>query len=152
MSELPSMWLNSHETECYPDKCACRLERDHKHTGDPAFTYCRLHEAAPELLEACKAIVAIWPEGLGVSDAFLQLARAAIAKAEGMEAVPVTDGESWRKHGRILAASPELLESHRTNASLDVEAIRKEGRLVEVLRQIVADAKAAVAKAEGRAP
>ncbi len=38
--------------------------------------------AAPYLLEACKAIVAIWPEGLGVADAFLALARAAIAKAE----------------------------------------------------------------------
>lgn len=35
--------------------CGCSLERDHK--GDPSFTFCALHAAAPALLAALRAIL-----------------------------------------------------------------------------------------------
>jgi hypothetical protein len=56
------------------------------------------------------------------------------------------EGES---NARLIAAAPELLSAHERNASLDVDAIRSEGRLAEVLRSIVADARAAIARATG---
>lgn len=44
----------------------------------------------------------------------------------------------------------ELLAGHKKNVLLDADRIRDEGRTCEVLRSIIADAKALVAKAEAQ--
>lgn len=45
-------------------------------------------------------------------------------------------------------AARAMLAAHERNASLDVDAIRNEGRLAEVLRAVINDARAVIAQAE----
>lgn len=74
----------------HPD-CGCRLVRDDA-DGRVSYYQCATHAAAPDLLEACKAIVAYYQNmsgnpGYPVADKYwiegAIMARAAIAKAGG---------------------------------------------------------------------
>jgi hypothetical protein len=56
-----------------------------------------------------------------------------------------------RKDARLATAAPFMLAAHRRNAALDIDAIRAEGRLAEVLRAVVQDARVAIAAATGSA-
>ena len=52
--------------------------------------------------------------------------------------------EDWKMMRQMFIAAPALLAAHQRNVNLDVDEIRDEGRLVEVLRAIITDAKAAI--------
>ena len=54
---LPDLWLEGSEGERVARApCGCRVIRDHLESGDPAFYYCSLHNAAAEMFEVCKQI------------------------------------------------------------------------------------------------
>ena len=81
------IWLQEGEQTGKADGCACRLIRNHAGSEDPAFVMCPVHEAAPELLAVCEKMVDDWHDDDNNMDRpepkYLEMARAAIAKAKG---------------------------------------------------------------------
>lgn len=68
------------DIEMFGDDCQLRERFTDNHV-----VHCQIHGAAPKLLAACEAIAAAWDDDeIGQFDeAFIELARAAIAEARG---------------------------------------------------------------------
>lgn len=49
----PEIWLNEDEEKGIAG-CGCILFRNYEGSGNPAIVFCPEHDAAPDLLEACK--------------------------------------------------------------------------------------------------
>ncbi len=68
------------------ENCACRLTIEIKvNASSDGFEFCPLHEAAPDMLEALKAIVETTVQWTDETHRNVKLARAVIAKALGKE-------------------------------------------------------------------
>lgn len=61
--QKPEIWLQENEASGHFDNCACRLEAEYAEegtNGSPAFFMCPMHQAAADLLKACKAAGKRW--------------------------------------------------------------------------------------------
>jgi hypothetical protein len=82
---VPTIWLNEQEDIGVAD-CGCRLIRDHKDTGDPAFVFCPLHDCAAKLLKKLEVMVTVFNfKKIDAITAFVAIehARHVIALAKG---------------------------------------------------------------------
>lgn len=76
----PFIWLQSGES-FGEAKCGCRLENGES----PCLWLCKMHQAASELLAACRFVVAAIPEGIGTDTdaAMKRVCEQALTHAEG---------------------------------------------------------------------
>lgn len=83
LKTLPDLWLEGSEHEVVAlAPCGCKLIRDHLDSGDPAFYYCSLHNAAPDLLQVCKRLTKVSAKRLKVAQiaSIAKLSRRAVSQ------------------------------------------------------------------------